>query len=71
MRYLEKTNFYRTGISVTESLTKRRLSILKQAQNTFGFRNVWTNQGKIFRNVKEKKIQIKNLDDTNRMKSDS
>ena len=67
----KKSNFYGTGTSVSESLTKRRLSILKHAQKTFGFRSVWTNQGKIFCNVKEKKIQIKNLDDINRLKNES
>ena len=66
----KKSNFYGTGLSVTESLTKRRLSILKYARKTFGFRSVWRNQGKIFCNVKEKKIQIKNLDDINQIKSE-
>ena len=35
-------------ISITESLTKIRMDKLRQAKETYGFTNVWTNDGKIF-----------------------
>ena len=34
-------------ISITESLTKIRMDKLRQAKETYGFTNVWTNDGKI------------------------
>ena len=36
------------GVSITESLTKDCMAKLKEARETYGFRNVWTNDGKIF-----------------------
>ena len=35
-------------VSITESLTKIRMDKLRQAKETYGFTNVWTNDGKIF-----------------------
>ena len=34
-------------ISITESLTETNADKLKQAEETYGFTNVWTNDGKI------------------------
>ena len=34
-------------MSITESLTKIRMSALKEARNKFGFSSVWTADGKI------------------------
>ena len=34
-------------MSITESLTKIRMSALKEARNKFGFSTVWTADGKI------------------------
>ena len=36
------------GASITESLTKDRMAKLNEARETYGFRNVWTSDGKIF-----------------------
>ena len=33
--------------SITESLTKIRMSALKEARNNFGFSSIWTADGKI------------------------
>ena len=35
-------------ISITESLTRRRLRLVKNAKDEFGFRNVWTNNGIVY-----------------------
>ena len=35
-------------ISITESLTRRRLRWVKNAKDEFGFRNVWTNNGIVY-----------------------
>ena len=43
----------RKGVSITESLTKDRMAKLNEARETYGFRNVWTSDGKIF--FKDKK----------------
>ena len=36
------------GVSITESLTKDGMAKLNEARETYGFRNVWTSDGKIF-----------------------
>ena len=35
-------------VSITESLTKRRVVELKKAREIYGFKNVWSQDGKIF-----------------------
>ena len=35
-------------VSITESLTKDCMAKLNEARETYGFRNVWTSDGKIF-----------------------
>ena len=35
------------NMSITESLTKIKMSALKEARNKFGFGSVWTADGKI------------------------
>ena len=52
--YAEKSNFGGTGIAVTKFLTKR-MQILNYAHKCFGFKNVWSNQEKIFCHANEKK----------------
>ena len=37
-----------SGVSITESLTAFRMKKLNNARETFGFRNVWTVDGRIF-----------------------
>ena len=53
-RYKERHHVFRnkkllkgTGISVTESLTLKRMEHLKKAREQHGFGNVWTLHGKI------------------------
>ena len=36
-----------TAISITESLTRKRMQMLTKARNEFLFKNVWTQEGKI------------------------
>ena len=36
------------SISITESLTKGRMAKINESRETYGFRNVWTSDGKIF-----------------------
>ena len=38
----------RKGVSITESLRKECMAKLNEARETYGFRNVWTCDGKIF-----------------------
>ena len=45
--FVNKKRLKNTGVSITESLTKRRMEFLKRAKNKFGFNNVWTVDGRI------------------------
>ena len=45
--YRNKRLLKRSGISVTESLTLKRVDHLKKAREQHGFANVWTLDGKI------------------------
>ena len=40
------------GVSITESLTKDRITELNEARETYDFRNVWNSDGKIFLKMK-------------------
>ena len=46
--YQAKKNLKGTKIMIVESLTKRRLELLKRAKETFGATNVWTLEDRIF-----------------------
>ena len=46
--YYKKKYFKGTGHLLTESLTNRRLKLLRLAKNTFEPHRVWTNQGNIY-----------------------
>ena len=35
------------NISITESLTRYRMSVLNEATEKYGFKNVWTYEGRI------------------------
>ena len=65
--YQAKKNLKGTKIMIVESLTKRRLELLKRAKETFGATNVWTLDGKIFTNkgadADGKRYLIKTADD--------
>ena len=37
-----------TGVAITESLTAKRMEMLNKAKERFGFRNVWTLDGRIY-----------------------
>ena len=45
--YRNKRLLKRSGISVTESLTLKKMDHLKKAREQHGFANVWTLDGKI------------------------
>lgn len=46
-------------MSITESLTKRRMGELNDARNQHGFENVWTSDGKIlFKDSVENKVKV-------------
>jgi len=44
------------GITITESLTKCRLDLLKYAQTKLRFRNCWTSKGNIYCSIMELNI---------------
>ena len=46
--FFSKKTFKGSNISLTESLTQKRVDILNEARNKHGFRNVWSADGKIF-----------------------
>ena len=45
--FSRKKKLKNPGISITESLTKLRMGKLAKAKEEFGFRNVWTVDGRI------------------------
>ena len=45
--YRNKEKLKGTGISVTESLTARRINMLEKAREKHTFNNVWSQDGKI------------------------
>ena len=47
-----------TGISITESLTQKRMQMLTKAKNKFLFKNVWTQDGKILVESDDNTIQV-------------
>jgi len=61
--YAKKSSLVKTGITITESLTKRRLDLLKYAQAKLGFRNCWTSKGNIYCSIDGIKHSINNFHD--------
>ena len=45
-------------VSMTESLTKRRLKVVEEAQKYFDFENFWTQKGVVYYSFKGKKHAI-------------
>ena len=43
--FKSKKNLKAKNISITESLTGYRLSVINEAREKFGFKNVWTYDG--------------------------
>ena len=56
--FKRKRLFSRTGLAVTESLTKRRLSLLNEAKSLLGDKNVRTYKGTVFTNINSKHEKI-------------
>ena len=54
-------------LSITESLTKRRLLLVMEAKKAFGFNNVWTNNGIVYYFYKEKRQVLKDFGDINKL----
>ena len=52
-----------TGLSITESLTKRRLHLLEKAKNAFGFTVTWTMNGIVYAFYNNKRQVIYNEKD--------
>ena len=48
---------------ITESLTKRRMQLLKEAQQEFGVENTWIVKGNVYVAIKKKKHLIKCSED--------
>ncbi|XP_077968559.1 uncharacterized protein LOC144422705 isoform X2 [Styela clava] len=48
MIYSMKRRLKKTGLSITESLTKRRVELLTEARRVLGLKNVWTMNGDIY-----------------------
>ena len=49
-------------LSITESLTKRRLALVEEARNAFWFQNVWTFYGNVYCFFKNKRQVIDDLE---------
>ena len=54
-------------ISITESLTKRRLRLVKNAKDEFGFRNVWTNNDVVYCYHNKRRQVINDFYDTEKI----
>ena len=52
-------------LALTESLTKRRLRLVEQTRESFGFKNVWTLKGSVFCKFMERKHHIDDFCDIN------
>jgi len=61
--FFSKSKLANTGMVIARSLTKRRLVILKEAQNKFGIKNTWTTKGNIYASIDGEKHLIKIFDD--------
>lgn len=55
-------------LSITESLTKRRLRLLDAARDSFLFTNVWTMNGNVFCKFKGRKHYIDDFDDISKIR---
>ena len=54
-------------LSITESLTKKRLLLVMEAKKAFGFNNVWTNNDIVYCFYKEKRQVLKDFGDINKL----
>ena len=46
-------------VSITENLTKKRITEVKVARETYGFKNVWSQDGKILHTDANDRKKIK------------
>ena len=58
----------KTKLSITESLTKRRLRLVEDASKIFGFKNVWTLKGDVFCFFKNKRHYLDDFGDIERVR---
>ena len=66
LRYNDRNRVFRKKkklkgqkISITENLTKIRMDKLRETKETYGFTNVWKNDGKIlFKSNSNAKLQV-------------
>ena len=56
--FFSKKSLARTGMFISESLTKRRLYLLKESQKNFGVRNTWSMKGDIYVSIDGNKHKI-------------
>ncbi|XP_077968931.1 uncharacterized protein LOC144422877 [Styela clava] len=61
--YSMKRRLKKTGLSITESLTKRRVELLTESRRVLGLKNVWTMNGDIYGFHNGKKIIIRTTSD--------
>ena len=58
----------KTKLSITESLTKRRLRLVEDAKKIFGFKNVWTLKGDVFCFFENKRHYLDDFGDIERVR---
>ena len=71
MIYSHKKNLKTSNgpkLSITESLTKKRLKIVEEARKVFGFGNVWSMKGIVYYSFKDKKQAIIKLSDISKIR---
>ena len=56
--FRNKKNLKGKKINITESLTAMRVSLLERAKGKYGFRNVWTPEGRILTSIDGKIMEI-------------
>ena len=61
--FYSKKELKGSGCGISESLTKRRYNLYKAAQEKFGFKSVWSIDGRIMASVNNKKTLITSFDD--------
>lgn len=61
--YRNKSKLKGTGIFIVEDLTKENFNLLNICKTKFGFKNVWTSDGRIFARVDNKIQRIRSMDD--------
>ena len=74
MVYSHKKNLKTSNgrkLSITESLTKKRLKIVEEARKVFGFGNVWSMKGIVYCSFKGKKQAINKLSDISKIRFSS